>query len=400
MIDRRSRRDEMNIVTKGTLCCLIIAAFFVGCSESITNPATPGSGLFTRTVLIKNDTLYSTTDTTFLHRVATDGILFSPLSANWVGKNGNYIAYTALRFYPPARDTINVLSAKLTLRLVTWRGDSSGIFALTVHKILSNWDQTKLTWPMADSTGFYEIAPRGTPYSASLGPDTQKITITLDTAMVREWYRSGVTSYGFLLKPAAGCTIMRGIHSFDFDSTGFWPKLEVVARGTSTTARDTTTLQVGADTYVADVSPFNLLPDHLFTQAGIAYRSKIKFDVSRIPRGSIINSAELLLENDPALTKTNKFTKSAQPGVYTLATTDSSVYETTGALGTVKSGSTYKFDVRRAAQLWVNGANYGMLLRQPDTNELSTLDVFAFYSKEAANPAQRPRILVTYTVFE
>lgn len=392
--------DEMKIVAKGILCCLIIAALFIACSESITNPATPGSGLFTRNVVIKNDTLYPTTDTTFLQRVATDAFLFSPLQANWIGKNGNYTAYTALRFYPLVRDTINVLSAKLTLRLVTWRGDSSGTFAFTVHKILNTWDQTTLKWPTADSTGFYETTPRGNPYSASLGPDTQKITINLDTAMVREWYRSGVTSFGFLLKPAPGCTIMRGIHAFDFDSTGFWPQLEVIARGTSTTISDTTRLQVGADTYVAEVSPFNLSPDHLFTQAGIAYHAKMKFDFSRIPRGSIVNSAELLLEKDPALTKINKFTKNSQPEVYTLVSTDSSVFESPGALGDVKSGNTYKFDVRRAAQLWVNGTNYGLLLRQPDTNELSTLDVFAFYSKEAANPAQRPRILVTYTVFE
>lgn len=389
----------MNIVAKGILCCLIIAALFVGCSESITNPATPGSGLFNRNVLVKSDTLYSVSDTTFLRRIATDAILTSPLPINWVGKNGNYTAYTALRFYPPVRDTINVLSAKLTLRLVTWRGDTSGTFAFTVHKILNTWDQITLTWPVAEATGFYESAPRGATYSASLGPDTQKITVNLDTAMVREWYRSGVTSYGFLLKPTAGCTIMRGIHSFDFDSTGFWPQLEVVARGTSTAAPDTTKLLVGADTYVADVSPFNLPPDRLFTQAGIAYRSKIKFDLSRIPRGSIINSAELLMESDPSLTKINKFTRNAQPAVHTLGSADS-VYEITGALGSVKSGNTYKFDVRRAAQLWVSGINYGILLRQPDTNELSTLDVFSFYSREAAIAAQRPRILVTYTVFE
>lgn len=392
--------DEMNIVAKGTLCCLIIAALFVGCSESITNPATPGSGLFTRNVVIKNDTLYPTTDTTFLQRVATDAFLFSPLQVNWIGKNGNYTAYTALRFYPLVRDTINVLSAKLTLRLVTWRGDSSGTFAFTVHKILNTWDQTTLKWPTADSTGFYEATPRGDPYSASLGPDTQKITINLDTAMVREWYRSGVTSFGFLLKPGPGCTIMRGIHAFDFDSAGFWPQLEVVARGTSTSVNDTSVLKVGADTYVAEVTPFNPLSDHLYTQAGIVYRAKMKFDFSRIPRGSIINSAELLLEKDPSLTKINKFTKNSQPEVYTLVSTDSSVFESPGALGDVKSGNTYKFDVRRSAQLWANGTNYGMLLRQPDTNELSTLDVFAFYSKEAANPTQRPRILVTYTVFE
>lgn len=385
--------DEMKKVMKGILCCLIIAALFGACSESITNPVTPGSGLFIRGVTIKSDTLYAISDTTFLQRIAPDAVLISPLQQNLIGKNGAYTAYTSLRFYPPARDTINIRSAKLILRPGNLIGDSAGTLAFSVHKIVAAWDQTTLMWPTADSTGFYETTERGS--SSSLGRDTL-ISLNIDTAMVREWYRSGATSYGILLKPKVGCTIIRGIHAFDSDSTRLWPQLEVIARGTSTTVNDTTRLQLGADTHVAEVSPFPLLSDHIYTQAGIAYRSKIKFDFSRIPRGSIVNNAELLLEGDPALTRSTN----SQPGVNTLVSSDSSFFETGDALGVAKSGNIYGFDVRRAAQLWVNGNNYGLLLRQPVTKELATLDVFAFYSREAANPAQRPRILVTYTVFE
>lgn len=397
--------DEMKIVMKGILCCLIIATVFAACSESITNPSTPGSGLLNRDVVIKNDTLRVANDTTFLQRIVTDGILLSPLRQDLIGKDGAYRAYTAIRFsVVNARDSINVLSAKLILRLVTWRGDSSGTFAFNVHQINSgaSWTEATLKWTQADSTGFYDAGTKGQ-YSGTIGPDTQVISVPIDTAMVRRWFATNTTTNnGILLVPANTCSIIRGIHAFDVDSMQFQPTLQVIARKASGTVTDTTTIRIGSDTYVADANPFPLNSQRLFTQAGIAYRSKLQFDVSRLPRGAIVNSAELLLERDPALTKTNKFTSSPQPTVHALTSTDSTSYESPFATGSLKSGTTntFTFDVRRQVQLWENGGNYGLLLRQPSANEYGTLDVFSFYSNDATNQAFRPRIIVKYTVFQ
>jgi hypothetical protein len=375
---------------------------FIACSESITNPDTPGSGLLNRNVLIKNDTLLAASDTTYLQRIVTDGILLSPLQQDLIGRDGIYKAHTAIRFsVVNARDTINVLSAKMTLRLVTWRGNATGTFAFSVHKIKAAWSEATLTWKQADSTGFYHPDTVGS-YSGSLGPDTQKITLNLDTAMVRGWLRSNTTSNnGILLLPTSASSIIRGIHAFDYDSTKFQPLLEIIARNTSGTVTDTTLIQIGSDTYVADANPFPLSADHIFTQAGIAYRSRLKFDVSKLPAGAIINSAELLLERDPALTNVSRFTATPQPVVQALFSDDSSNFESVVAAGSLKSGSTntFAFDVRRQVQLWANGTNYGIVLRQYNVSEFGTLDVFAFYSNNATNSSLRPRINIKYTVF-
>ena len=142
-----------------------------------------------------------------------------------------------------------------------------------------------------------------------------------------------------------------------------------------------------------------MLTDHLYTQAGVAYRSSLKFDVSSLPRGAIVNTAELLLVSDPAITKISKFTANPQPTVHA-RTADSSKYQATGSTGTISSGTTYAFDVRLQMQQWVGGYNYGLLLRQPNVNEFGTLDLFGFYSSEAANASVRPRIKVKYAVFQ
>lgn len=402
--------DEMKQWMKVIAGCLIIAAGFVSCSESITNPLTPGSGLLNRDVNIKDTTLVATSDSVFQLRVPPDSLLiFSPLRRNLVGKNGAYTAYAAFRFFPPARDTINVLSAKLTLRLIARQGDAAGMFAFTVHKILSDWSQTQLTWTKATAANFFEQTPvRGT-YSSTANPDTQEISITLDTTMVREWYRTGVTSYGFMLVPTSACNIIRGIHAFDFDSTKYWPKLEVIAQNIAGTVRDTTSFQIassgiggaGADTYVANVDPFPINNERIYSQAGIVYRSTLRFDVSQFPRGTIINSAELLLERDPALTILHGFSPNAVPSVHALIRSDSVFFPLAAATGSLKSGTqnTYTFDIRAQVQQLINKTAFGFVLRQPDANEFNTLDLFAFYGSRAANTALRPRILVKYTLF-
>ncbi|GEM_PF-2008425 len=404
--------DEMKIVVKGISCCLIIATLFTSCSETITNPATPGSGLLTRDVLIRDTTLYAVSDSVFRVRISPDSlVLFSPLQRNLLGKNGSYTALAALRYYPPARDTINVVSAKLTLRMISRQGDAAGTFAFNVYRITADWSQEKLNWEKATAANFYEQTPvRGT-YSSTSNPDTQVITIDLDTAMVRQWYRSGETSYGVMLVPTSSCNIIRGIHAFDFDSTKYWPKLQVIALNTAGTVRDTTTFQVtqnglsgaGSDTYVADVNPFPIDTQRIYSQAGIVYRSVLRFDVSKLPAGAIINSAELVAERDPAATQTNRFSPNASPAVHYIFRSDSVFFEGAFAAGTLKSGGTgnaFTFDVRRQVQLWANGNNYGLVLRQPNVNEFNTLDLLTFFGARTADTTKRPRIIVKYTVFK
>ena len=388
----------------GLAGCFIVAFMISACSESITNPLTPGSGLLNSDVTIKNDTLYAVSDTTYFERVALDGLLFTPLRQNLVGVSGNFKAYTAIRFYPTSRDTINVLSAKLTLRLVSWRGDSSGTFGFNVHKILPSWSQTTATWDTLSASNFSdEPTIHGTYPPTSVGADTQSISIALDTALVRSWFVStNNTNYGILLKPMVSSRLMRGIHAFDFDSSKYWPELEVIARGTSATAvADTTKYQVGADTYGATVTALTTPANRLLTHAGLVYRSRLKFDVSKFPAGVIISSATLSLERDPALSSTNKFTISSQPIVHAGLSSDSTKFESTASAGSVLSGTanTYTFDVRRQVQLWANGNNFGLILRQTDLNEFGTLDAFSFYSREATDPAMRPRIVLKYTTF-
>lgn len=398
-------RDEKTHWVRTAVSTLFISLMAVGCSESITNPLTPGSGLQRNDVIIRDTTLVAVSDSVFLLRIPPDSLLFAPTQRNLIGKNGNYTALAAVRFYPPARDTVSVLSAKLTLRFISRQGDATGSFGFTVHKILSEWNQRSLNWPKANEAGFYEAGVVRGSYSSTSTVDTQVVTIELDTAMVREWFRSGQTSYGVLLVPTPASTIIRGFSAFDYDSSQFWPKLEVIATDANRTGRfrDTTSYQdpAGADAYVANADPFPIDSERIYTQAGIVYRSVLKFDISKLPPGTIINSAELQLERDGALSQVFGYSPDPTPVVHAITQRDSVIFESPFATGALKGSSTttFAFDIRRQVQLWVNGANNGLLLRQSLANEINTLDRFVFYGSRATDPAKRPRIVIKYTQF-
>ncbi|MBI5471794.1 MAG: DNRLRE domain-containing protein [Ignavibacteriae bacterium] len=381
-----------------------MATLFLACSEAIIDPKTPGSGLTQRDVVIRDTVLVAVSDTTFLKRLSTDPVYdesgsYVVLGQNLMGKTGNYAARALIRFTLPVRETVNVVSAKLSLKLLSWRGDSASSFEANIYKVKAGWTSYGILWDSTNSPAFFDATPLRTLTLATVGPDTQTITFDLDTALVRIWLRSE-TTYGLGFVPSSVGNLIRGFASFDHDSSAYRPSLQIVAEGTSSThPRDTSSYTNGMDGYVANVSPFTILSDHIYSQAGIVYRSSLKFDVSALPRGAVINTAELQLVSDPAITKISKFTTSPLPSVHARTAGDT-VYLATGSTGSISSGSTYSFDIRTQMQLWVGGTNYGLLVRQPSANELGTLDLFSFYGMRAVNESLRPRIKVKYAVFQ
>jgi hypothetical protein len=377
---------------------------FVSCSEGITNPLTPGSGLFRNDGVIKSDTLYADSSTAFLQRISPGVRPSTLLGRNLVGRDGDDTAYTLLRFLPDTQSTIHVVSAKVVLRVRSWRGQSrAGTFEFTAHRINLGWDRSTATWDTVAKSGFSETAPIGNFNSISAD---SSISFNLDTSRVRKWYRadSSATNFGILLKPTTATTrLIRGVQAFGHPDSSKRPRLEVRYRkGTDTTVFIDTT-SIGLDTFVANSNPLLNTPDRVFMQGGVAHYGVLRFNATRLPKGAVINAAEMQLERDQSLSElTQDDSISNQPSVHTKLDTGKTAYEFTAATGSLKSGtSVYVFDVRHQVQVWVSSQkNHGLLLRQPDINEYNMLDLFAFYNQNAVNAALRPRIIVKYTVLQ
>ncbi|HSQ74321.1 MAG TPA: DNRLRE domain-containing protein, partial [Bacteroidota bacterium] len=140
--------------------------------------------------------------------------------------------------------------------------------------------------------------------------------------------------------------------------------------------------------------------DLLYLQAGIVYRSVVKFDIGFIPKGSTIHLAELLMERDPLTSKLNRFSGDAAFSAHAMVVDSATgAFESSAATGTLKSGTdqTYTADVHTTVQSWVRGPNYGLMLRVTGEQEFMSFDLLTFYGPTAADAALRPRIRILYS---
>jgi hypothetical protein len=380
------------LITALTLAGMLLLA---ACSDDLTEATALRAAFVRKDVTIRDTTLGPVGTSAFRVRLGMNGRL------NQLGRSGGYEAQTLLQFLPayfPQRDTVSVISARLTLRLEGWFGDSTGTLAFTVHKITQEWRAPTARW---DSLPAFDATVRGT-YSGTVTADTQQISLDLDTAMVREWLnKSTYTQWGIILVPTPGCTAVRGVHIFEYDSLKYYPTLQIIARNASGTVQDTATYDAGVDTFVGNVDEPVPSTERLFTQSGVVFRSRLRFDVSFIPRGAIISTAELTLVRDPGTCRLNRFTPDSLLLLGTLVSaTDSARVDGTIASGKISgtAADTVKFDIRRPVQLWLVGNNNGLLLRNSALNELSSFSLFSFYNEQALQTAARPRLRIRYAV--
>ncbi len=367
-----------------------------GCSEEPTQSNSVGADLVKTAVTVHDTTVGAIADSTFKQPLPMDG------AYNLVGRFGGYTAYTTMQFGVPVRDTITVLNARVRLRATTWFGDSSSAVRFSLHRIIRSWTQPALQWDSVDAS-FYDPTPLGT-YEGSVEADTQDVFITIDdTAEVKHWFSStnDPPKFGFILIPDPSMNVVRGFASFVFtaDTSSAYPTLIVDALGTSG-VRDTAEYTFGADTFVGNIDNLDSDPALIYAQAGVVYRSTLMFDVGFIPKGAIVNSAEMLLHLDPATTRLTKVTADSVVAAHAVSSpSDLRVIESLSVFGRRKDefASTWSFDLRRATQLWANGTNYGILLRVTTIPEFSSFDLYTFFNQNAAD-SLRPRLRVLYSI--
>ena len=375
----------------------LFALLGVSCSEEPTDQNSPSAPVEFPGITIHDTTIVAQGDSTFKKFIAMGGI------NNLVGNAEGYTALSVIEFYPSGltlRDTVNVLSATLRLRLTYRQGDAAAPFSFDVYRVTRSWNPGSLTWDSVQ-TGFYDASTKRGTFSGNITADTAFISLALDTTMVREWLSTTATAdkrYGIILVPTSSSTI-RGFNQFTArDSTSWYPTLEVIAANTSGTTRDTASYNSGMGTFVGDVT----LPNTqgiISMQAGVVYRSKLTFDVSFIPRGSTINSAFLSLDVAPASTGLTSFTADTTVQAHLALSEDPWVLESFGAvlLPTSSAFTTMTGDISRAVQTWLRGPNYGVILRNTYPGETSRFDLYGFYGVRATNATARPRLKITYS---
>jgi hypothetical protein len=333
-------------------------------------------------------------DSIYRERSVDDG-LNTLLGITQSGTTQPDTAYAMFQFNTlivPLQPTDTMISRNITLRIRSRFPDSTGTFGFTVHNTRYSWNSTTVTW---DTLPILQTSDTvlATVDTTIAGSDTM-ITIPIDTGTVHDWNLA--TLAAIILEPLPGTTMILG---FDNINTGFLPQYNVTYRH----AGDTTTLSFNSPAYgrtsvvngPLPVGP----PDLIYCQGGIAYRLKLKFDVSKLPANASVIDATLDLFTDPSLTIPMVY--STDSVVAHEALNDSVPPTPSGLLAYGKpvtpTSNEYTFQLNVLTQQWIaRKFNYGLIIH--DANENSAMDLFAFHGVTAADTTQRPRLRIRYTI--
>ncbi len=373
---------------------LVIAS---GCTEDPTAESLLGSQLITTRVALAETTITAAGTLTKKRPIPMNS------ATNLVGKFGGYLAYSPIRFAPVVNDTVDVVAAGVRLKLTSRFGNLSGPFNLNVHKILKDWREDTLTWRGVTSD-FYDPVSIGS-LTVTAAADTEEVYVTItDTTLIRNWLQgTGDPNYGLLLFPDPSCDVVRGFEALNFfpDSATIPPTLQIETRGPSG-AMDTLKYAPIWDTFVGNIDGFDADSTRVTVQAGVVYTGIFKFDVSFLPQGSIITSANMLLHLDDAATLLGSpSTEKVVASRVILSPSDTLLLESTFTRGEVRGSdpNEFSFDARHATQFWATGTNYGVGVTALPAKEFSSFDRFVFFNNIAPD-AMKPKLKIVYGVVQ
>jgi len=376
---------------------MLFVLFIAGCAET---PTTVGAKLLPNGDLLRLDTTVVSATRSY------NGIVIPATSISprvLVGNVDNIQCWGIYRFslLPDSIKSIPIVSAELDLRTIYHFGDSLAPFSMTVHQILMNWATDSLTIDSLKAPGFYRSSPSGVWNSGSIG-DTSRLTIPLDTTMIRSWGTLNDTTlnnFGVLLRPTNN-GVVKGFGSFMVSDPALGPKLLLRLRNAAGTI-DTLSLTVGGQRYVTTGLNSAWASDstHLWVQNGVANRGYVEFDVSAIPLHAAVHKATLELTLDAQRSKFNYFTADSAYVYFT--GDDGSTLSYIVGIGTpaqVGTSKVYQFPVGAFVQRWVRGS---VLKRMAIAgfDENFALDLFSFYGAQSTK-AVKPKLTIIYSILQ
>lgn len=252
------------------------------------------------------------------------------------------------------------------------------------------WTPTGSTWDSIQTTGYDESVNE---ILSSQVTDTTVI-LDLDTAIVRTWARSDVDStvksYGLIIVPQFEGGILSVYSSVNGVASNN-PVISIVYRKNGVTDTLTSTRSLSESISKANVNSLKR-GNFKYIEGGTGMRIWLKFDLSRIPKNSVINYATLKLTADFSDTSTYG-TKSVDSLVVYYDSTSTTFNSFTPVVSS-RSGNKYTFNVTLLTQMILNGQNNGFMITK--YSELNNVDTRFIYD-ETAPDSLKPKLSIIYT---
>lgn len=403
--DNLSRKMKFSIL--GVAFAAVLSIYTIGCSDDPSdlglNFIPPGETTGVRVFDSYIDTM-QITSTNVKYYVNTSN------SANlMVGKNGTYDAKGLIKFgnISGDYDSATVNSATLTLKYRNYYfpvspADSLAQISFDIYKVQQPLNFSSITLDSVNS-GSFGTTSQGS-YTGTPTADTQEVSISLNTAMVKDWLEYAADTnysgknYGIVLSPNSASNVIKAFYSGALTNENVRPKLQIIVTKNNDTDTLYTTTASTVSLTDATINPNN---ETFSLQAGVSYVQIMNFDMSRLPQTATINDVQLYLTLDTA---NSMFSRESAYKIGCLYVSDTaSGYKTTGFSfdGTPDNSGRYMTRLVSSFQpspfqRWLLGQpNYGIMIFA--SNQINNLDRLSFYSSTTSDPNKRPRVVIKYT---
>lgn len=320
---------------------------------------------------------------------------------------------SVLKFTPlldvPIDSLAQAVSATLTLHAIPYLyGDESNTNVDLLFYTRANGSSSDSSAPTLNDLSATPIAS----YNAPLSKDSAGIiTVTLDSAQLHKFNSEIVI---------VGGPTLRNVRAFESAQSPTTANVPVLSYNLNINNAIVTVNRnpVLDFHYVYDSSTIN--PGEFSLRGSLAQRERFMIDqqslskVDTISPFSTINSALLVLRVDPTKTRHSaSVNDTLGPVVVQLANSagsDDSSYLISQGVRDPKDPTLYQFQIRKLVETWLRHPelNHGFELRTGYATayfesvavgvEDYTINRWTFYGNDAANPADRPKIILTYSV--
>lgn len=384
------------------LFLLIITAVSLNSCENNPNSTgitfiSPDDTLSTRVIDSQLDTM-PITNKNYLKYINT-----SSAKNFLVGNYQNYTSKSLLKFIEinPNLDSAVIISAILTLKYNDYSfNNKSGLTSMNVYRMTTDFNYSTVLYDSVSSANYGTVSAGS--YSGTPTADTQKVLITLDNQMIKDWLEYAadtgyaVKNYGMILLPNASASTISGFYSFN-NTTDLIPYITVIYSKNSDV--DTANINVSEYATLSNAPPSIIPADRFVLQSGVAYRNVLNFDLSKLPSNVIINNVNLQFTLD---SKNSIISAASDKRVVLGMVVDSVNNIDSISVDAFQSDSiTYilsSTSLNAFFQRWNSGVlpNFGLSMK--NYLEIQNMDHFVFYSPSAAEVSFRPRIRITYTL--
>jgi hypothetical protein len=325
-----------------------------------------------------------------------------------VGDTANFSAWTFLQFtaLPDSFYFSTISQATITMTCRYRFGSPSAPLSFDVYRAVRSWqgDSLNVDSLIQRPGDYYDPTPLTT-VSVPAIADTGTIQFSIpDTALVRSWFNAYPDSlqqtYGLVLRPT-NANVVRGFGSFSNTITALRPKLDI--QYSLPTSSGPYTVQYGLSKFVASVPPADVLKDtssYVYMQNGVGIRGQLLFDISRLPRSTVVNRAYLeVFLAAPQSLRTGLAPDSLSFYMATDGSLILSLARTSVALRDSAGRQYYQMDVRDYLQNWLGAPTTPRRIGLTGAAETEALDLLVINSSDSTRTprALRPRIRLIYS---